>query len=102
MVGLFGTVHGIIGMFGSIADAGGVPIMARISGDLSTALVATFWGLLIAIPALTGFGLLRARLDRHLRDCALSAEGVLTLLRKGGDNGATVSRPATQPVAVPV
>lgn len=77
MVGLFGTVHGIIGMFGSISESGGVPMMARISGDLGTALVATFWGLLIAIPSLAAFNLLRGRLDRGMRECVARSESVL-------------------------
>ncbi|NOS99597.1 MAG: MotA/TolQ/ExbB proton channel family protein [Phycisphaerales bacterium] len=82
MIGLFGTVHGIIGMFGSISDAGGVPIMARISANLGTALVATFWGLLIAIPALAAFGILRGRIDILMGECAVAAETLTARFRE--------------------
>jgi len=81
MVGLFGTVQGIIGMFVSIADAGGIPVMSRISHDLGTALVATYWGLLVAIPSLTVFGLLRNRIDALLAECAVSADRLMSVFR---------------------
>ena len=81
MLGLFGTVHGIIGMFISISEAGGIPVMSRISHNLGTALVATFWGLLIAIPSLTVFGLLRNRIDVLLGECAIAAERLMAAFR---------------------
>ncbi len=80
MLGLLGTVNGIIGMFVSISDTGGVPVMARISRDLGSALVATFWGLSIAIPSLAAFGWFRHRIDVLMRECAGAAEGVLASL----------------------
>ena len=58
MVGLFGTVLGIIKMFNSLALAGGQPHPSQLAGGISVALVTTFWGLLIAIPALTIHGIL--------------------------------------------
>lgn len=81
MVGLFGTVYGIIGMFTSIAESGGVPVMSRISQDLGVALVATFWGLMIAIPTLVAFGLLRNRIDVLLAECAATAENLMAVFR---------------------
>jgi len=97
MLGLLGTVHGIIGMFVSIADAGGVPVMANISADLGQALVATFWGLMIAIPSLAVFGWLRHRIDNLMTECASAAEQVL-LIFNPDENAAppaetVVSRP---------
>jgi biopolymer transport protein ExbB len=77
MVGLFGTVNGIIGMFGSIASAGGIPVMSSISHDLGAALVATFWGLLIAIPSLAAFGILRGRLDAFVLECSSAIDRVV-------------------------
>lgn len=78
MVGLFGTVIGIIGMFNSMADAGGVPVMARISRELGMALVATFWGLLVAIPSLTAFGIIRNRMELLLTECAVTTERLMS------------------------
>jgi len=93
MIGLFGTVHGIIGMFGSISESGGIPVMSRISHDLGTALVATFWGLLIAIPSLTCFGILRNRVDILMGECAAAAENLTARFRSAPTDG----QPAGQP-----
>jgi biopolymer transport protein ExbB len=63
MVGLFGTVLGIIKMFNALALAGGQPHSAQLAGGISIALVTTFWGLLIAIPALTIHGAFQNRIE---------------------------------------
>jgi biopolymer transport protein ExbB len=96
MVGLFGTVHGIIGMFVSIADEGGIAVMESISDDLGTALVATFWGLLIAIPSLTVFGLLRNRIEVLLAEVALTADRMMSVFKPHA-----VEAPRTQAGGVP-
>lgn len=96
MIGLFGTVNGIIGMFGSISESGGVPVMSRISADLGSALVATFWGLFIAIPALTVFGVLRNRVDVLMQECATAAESLTAKFR-----APAVAGPAGSAVATP-
>jgi len=98
MIGLFGTVGGIIRMFISIADAGGIPVMQRISSDLGTALVATFWGLLIAIPALAVFGLLRNRIDALLAECAVIADRMMSVFR--GEVAEPSALPAVQKSAI--
>jgi biopolymer transport protein ExbB len=59
-IGLFGTVLGIIRAFKDLATAGGGGSQAVMSG-VSEALVATAVGLLVAIPAVTAFNLLKAR-----------------------------------------
>ncbi len=63
MVGLFGTVYGMIVAFGSIVASGGNADPVALAGGIGTALVTTFWGLLVAIPALAGYALLRNRVD---------------------------------------
>lgn len=88
MVGLFGTVVGMIrafnrmaGMEGGIGNASNA---AKLSGDISIAFVNTFWGLLIAVPALTIFALLRNRVDAISDECAATTEQLLNQLRSGG------------------
>jgi biopolymer transport protein ExbB len=82
MVGLFGTVHGIIGMFGSIAEEGGIPVMANISHDLGAALVATFWGLMIAVPSLAAFGIMRGKADILLQQCSMGIDAIMRQLHR--------------------
>jgi biopolymer transport protein ExbB len=59
-LGLLGTVSGLIRVFGSITEAGlGDPTV--LAGGISEALVATFAGLAIAIPALIFYRYYRGR-----------------------------------------
>jgi biopolymer transport protein ExbB len=63
MIGLFGTVYGMIVAFFTIARMGGAADPVALAGGIGTALVTTFWGLLIAIPALSAFAIVRNRID---------------------------------------
>ena len=83
MIGLFGTVYGMIKLFASIGDFGGNLDAGQIADDLSVALVTTFWGLLVAIPALSIFFLFRNRIEALCAECALVAEQLLTLFKPG-------------------
>jgi len=78
-------------MFGSISESGGVPVMSRISADLGSALVATFWGLFIAIPSLTVFGILRNRVDVLMQECAVAAESLTAKFRTPASAGGAES-----------
>jgi len=85
MIGLFGTVVGMIRLFASISEAGGIPEPAKIADDISLALVTTFWGLLVAIPALSVFAFFRNRIDSLATECATSAELLLGNLESMSD-----------------
>ena len=71
MVGLFGTVYGMIVAFQQLVDAGGSPDPVDLAAGISTALVTTFWGLVVAIPALAAYAVVRNKID------ALTAEGMV-------------------------
>ena len=77
MVGLFGTVFGMIKLFNAIVISGGQPQPAQFAGGISVALVTTFWGLLIAIPALTVHSILRNRIESLTADAAEEVENIL-------------------------
>ena len=62
MAGLFGTVYGMILAFQSIVSAGGNADPVLLAGGIGTALVTTFWGLVVAIPALMGYAVVRNRI----------------------------------------
>jgi biopolymer transport protein ExbB len=59
MIGLFGTVYGMIVAFQTVAATGGAADPGLLAGGIGTALVTTFWGLLIAIPALGAYAMVR-------------------------------------------
>ena len=50
MMGLFGTVTGMVGAFGTIATAKGGVEPSEFAGDISMALMTTVLGLTVAIP----------------------------------------------------
>jgi len=53
MIGLFGTVYGMILAFSEIVTSGGTPDPVGLAAGIGTALTTTFWGLVVAIPAVT-------------------------------------------------
>jgi biopolymer transport protein ExbB len=64
LVGLAGTVWGMILAFTSLGESAGRAGPADLSLGISKALFHTLLGLCLAIPALLAFGLLRSRADR--------------------------------------
>ena len=64
LLGLLGTVTGIIKSFNAIA-VGGLGDPRLLSGGISEALITTAAGLFVAIPSLIGFRYLRGRVE-HL------------------------------------
>jgi biopolymer transport protein ExbB len=78
MIGLFGTVLGIIKMFNAMAAVGGQPHPSQLAGGISIALVTTFWGLMIAIPALTVHGVFQNRIEMLAGESAKQAEKLLS------------------------
>jgi biopolymer transport protein ExbB len=62
MLGLLGTVVGMVGAFGVLAQSGGAE-PAALAGDISVALLTTLGGLIVAIPALALFYAFKNRLN---------------------------------------
>lgn len=88
LMGLFGTVVGMIEIFGSQAPAGapGGGNPAQLAHGISVALYNTAFGLIIAIPALVFWRYFRGVVDAHLLTLELSADRLvrhLTVLRGG-------------------
>jgi biopolymer transport protein ExbB len=65
LLGLLGTVTGIIKSFNAI-QAGGVGDPQALSGGIAEALITTAAGLVVAIPALIAYRYLRGRVDRFV------------------------------------
>ncbi len=79
LLGLFGTVVGMIDIFGSQAPAGGGAggNPAQLAHGISIALYNTAFGLIIAIPALIFWRYFRARVDEYLLTLELAGERLL-------------------------
>jgi biopolymer transport protein ExbB len=81
MVGLFGTVFGMIKLFNAIVTSGGQPQPAQLAEGISVALVTTFWGLFIAIPALAIYGIFRNRIESLASDAITEIEDIMSHMR---------------------
>lgn len=77
MVGLFGTVFGMIGAFHLLGQSAEGPRYELLAEKISIALVTTFWGLLVAIPALFLYGVFQTRIEAFISEASLEAEAVL-------------------------
>ena len=75
-LGLLGTVWGILISFSGLHTGGSVSSNSAILGGLSTALVTTVMGLIIAIPALVSYNYLR----NNLRNFSSDMNGFLSFL----------------------
>ena len=82
MVGLFGTVFGMIKLFNSIVVAGGQPQPSHMADGISVALVTTLWGLFIAIPSLAFFGIFKNRLEALTNEAVSESEAVVGAIRE--------------------
>jgi len=78
MVGLFGTVHGMINSFSTIALAGGSPDPQDLADGISKALVTTLIGLAIAIPAIAAYNILRNRVQRLVLEVGIVSENLMS------------------------
>ncbi len=96
MIGLFGTVYGMIKTFSTIVEQGGSPDPKALAGGISIALVTTFWGLLVAIPALSVFHLMRNRIDGLLAECAVEAEGFIRFFKPLGRGSLKTAKEASK------
>ena len=81
MIGLFGTVYGMILAFQAIVGAGGNADPVLLAGGIGTALTTTFWGLVVAIPALSGYGIIRNKIDELSSEATVTAEELLKQFR---------------------
>lgn len=91
MVGLFGTVFGMIQAFTLLGASEGQPRPDQLAGAISVALVTTFWGLLVAIPALFLHGFFRTRIESLVSQAAVEAEVLFERLAQMGCFGRSVS-----------
>ncbi len=87
MLGLFGTVKGMIGTFNTIADADTQPKPAQLADGIGEALMTTFLGLLVAIPMLVLHYFFRNRLANILFEAGVLMDDMTRAL-KGQRRGA--------------
>jgi biopolymer transport protein ExbB len=78
MLGLFGTVYGMMLVFSVISTTEGGASAAQLGGAIMVKLFCTFLGLLAAIPSLTAYSLYKSHVDRLSIEATLVATELLS------------------------
>jgi biopolymer transport protein ExbB len=82
MLGLLGTVIGMIFAFREVADTQGAARAADLAEGIYLALVTTVEGLIVAIPSLGAFAVFRNRVDQLVAEAAYVAQHVFSPLKR--------------------
>ena len=102
MLGLLGTVQGMVIAFQVIANATISPKPSELADGIATALFTTLEGLVVAIPAITFYSLYKNRLARFLMECGFVAENLMKNFQGIGKPSPTLNRTGgAAPVTAP-
>ena len=82
MLGLLGTVLGMIEAFRVVAHVQGADKAPQLASGIYLALVTTLEGLVVAIPCLGAFSIFRNRVDQLTAESALVAEELMIPLKR--------------------
>ena len=82
MVGLLGTVLGMIVAFQSVASTQGTASAPQLAEGIYQALVTTVGGLIVAIPSIGAFAIFRNRIDQFVAEAAYLSQHVFSPLRR--------------------
>lgn len=87
MVGLLGTVDGMVRSFQVIAISPTTPKPSQLAEGISTALVTTLIGLWLAIPAIAIHNILRNRVARLVLEVGVASEALMSRFSDVGKKG---------------
>ncbi|MDD4102064.1 MAG: MotA/TolQ/ExbB proton channel family protein [Kiritimatiellae bacterium] len=92
LLGLLGTVLGMLTAFGSVASdiASAKPVV--LAAGVSQALVTTIFGLIVAIPCMAFYAWFRRRASRQIANLEAATSELLTALIGMGDKAAFIDR----------
>jgi len=86
MLGLLGTVMGMVNSFNQISVSVGGVDPRRLASGIFEALMTTVMGLIVAIPSLYAFGIFRNRVDAVVAEATTIAEDLVAPLKNGGQD----------------
>jgi biopolymer transport protein ExbB len=101
MIGLVGTVYGMIMAFHVIAIEGSSPQASQLAAGISTALYATLEGIAISIPAIFFYAMYRNRIARLSLEVGMTAEPLLEQFVPGVRSVPGVPAPNYGPASTP-
>jgi biopolymer transport protein ExbB len=74
MLGLLGTVYGLVLAFKRVAETQGTALAADLADGIYLALITTVMGLVVAIPALSAYAIFRSRIEQLASEVNVIAE----------------------------
>ena len=98
MLGLLGTVIGMVLAFREVADTQGAARAADLAQGIYLALVTTILGLIVAIPSLAAFAFFRNRVDELAAEVAYAALHAVAPLKRVRPAAPRPRAPAPPPV----
>jgi len=106
MLGLLGTVIGMIVAFREVADTQGAARAADLAEGIYLALVTTVEGLIVAIPSLAVFAVFRSRVDQLVAETSYAAQHAFAPVKRGraarsSAGPAPPAKPSAAPPAAP-
>jgi biopolymer transport protein ExbB len=100
MIGLLGTLKGMIGSFSAIAMSGTQLKASQVAEGISEALLLTFEGVALSVPAIYFFALFRNRISAYTAAAMLDADAFIRRLYAAmKSKPAAAAAPSTAPVA---
>jgi biopolymer transport protein ExbB len=99
LIGLVGTVYGMILSFMELSRPGAVPRADRLADGISHALVITLLGVAVSVPAIFCHAFFRSRLIRLSMDVSNIADDLLTQMYHNSRKPAAAPTPPQQPAA---
>ncbi len=94
LIGLFGTVNGLIGAFKAVSHASPADRATILAGSIGEAMNCTRFGLLASIPLLIAFSVLNGRTQSLINDINESSVAVLNLIVQNKDKFKNLTVPA--------
>lgn len=91
LLGLLGTVTGLLKVFSNLAPTGGMPDPSKFTEGIALALTTTVMGLAIAIPSVVGSGYLQRRVETYSAELDSLLERISA--RVGGKASVSEAKP---------
>ena len=86
MLGLLGTVYGLIYALEGLDDASSIERTARLSTGIAAAMLTTAWGLLAGLPAMFAHNILSAKAEDTLAQCQSIAASLIISQQSSDDS----------------
>jgi biopolymer transport protein ExbB len=99
LLGLLGTVTGMIDAFGTIASSGGYATVTELSAGIYKSLLTTAAGLVVATPTFVAYSYLSSRVNTMLHDMERAGIEIIHMLTESAPLSGIISfqQPHTKP-----